>query len=121
MKIIYDESSGFWTGKPYLVINDDGDPTLASFANEGDAKSFVRDEIEEITGNVTSTEKNAMEIPTVEKIETEGQARQTAIDWQHWQSEQSLSWGDMAKWGEFFSAIGVKFGLTEEFKENGIC
>jgi len=51
---------------------------------------------------------------------TEEEARQYAIDWQNWASEQSLSYGELAEWGEIFEKIGEKFNLTEEFKENGI-
>ena len=61
-----------------------------------------------------------MDIKTVESIKTEVEARQYAIDWQSWQSEQSLSYGEMAKWAGFFTTLAEKFNLTQEFKENGI-
>jgi len=53
-------------------------------------------------------------------IKTKGEARQTAIDWQHWQSNKSLSYGEMNIWSEFFRKLGKKFHLIREFKENGI-
>lgn len=62
-----------------------------------------------------------MQIPSAETITTEEQARQLAIDWQQWASEQSLSWGESSLWSDFFSVLVAKFpGLEEEFKENGI-
>jgi len=54
------------------------------------------------------------------KIETQDQAREFAIDWQTWQAEQSMSYGELAEWGAFFEELAERFDLTEEFKENGI-
>lgn len=53
-------------------------------------------------------------------IETADQARQVAIDWQHWQGEQSLSYGELADWQGYFEELADQFDLTDEFKENGI-
>jgi len=53
-------------------------------------------------------------------IETADEARDQAIAWQHWASEQNLSYGELAVWGRHFEELGEMFGLTEEFKENGI-
>jgi len=55
------------------------------------------------------------------EIKTEEEARQYAIDWQNWASEQSLFYSELAEWGEVFTGLGKKFDLTEEFIENGIC
>lgn len=54
------------------------------------------------------------------EIKTEAEARQMAIDWQNWQSQESLSYGELSEWQEYFEGLGKKFNLTEEFKENGI-
>jgi hypothetical protein len=62
-----------------------------------------------------------MIIPPIESVETKEQAHDLAVEWQHWQSEQSMSWGESADWSAFFEQLGEKFDLTEEFKENGIC
>ena len=51
---------------------------------------------------------------------TKEEARQYAIEWQQWASEQDLSYGELAEWGAEFERIGREFDLTEEFKENGI-
>lgn len=63
-----------------------------------------------------------MIIPDVSTITTEGQARDLAIEWQDWQSEQSLFMSEVADWAGFFTELADKFGndLREEFEENGI-
>lgn len=49
------------------------------------------------------------------------EARDVAIDWQHWMNDESLSWGEMAAWGAYFEALADRFPeLADEFKENGI-
>jgi len=57
---------------------------------------------------------------TKDKINTEDQARQKAIDWQQWQTDQSLSYQEVADWQDYFYVLAEKFDLTDEFKENGI-
>ncbi len=52
--------------------------------------------------------------------QTAEEARQYAIDWQKWASEQNLSYAELGYWQGVFLALGEKFDLTEEFKENGI-
>lgn len=54
------------------------------------------------------------------KVTTEAEARQTAIDWQNWQAEESLSIGELSEWEVYFEELAEKFNLTDEFKENGI-
>ena len=41
-------------------------------------------------------------------------------DWQNWASEQSLSYGELAKFQGYFETLAKKFDLTDEFIENGI-
>lgn len=53
-------------------------------------------------------------------IKTKDEARQSAIKWQSWQSNKSLSYGEMSEYAENFRVLGKKFGLLREFKENGI-
>lgn len=48
------------------------------------------------------------------------EARDHAIEWQHWAGEQNLSYGELLEWQKHFEKIGKKFHLIEEFKENGI-
>lgn len=43
-----------------------------------------------------------------------------AIEWQNWQSEQSLSYGELAEYSHHFERTGRKYGLLDEFRENGI-
>lgn len=54
------------------------------------------------------------------KVTTAEEARQQAIDWQNWQSEQSLSYSELSDWQAHFETLAKKFKLTNEFKENGI-
>jgi len=51
---------------------------------------------------------------------TQAEARQYAIDWQQWASEQNLSLGELIEWQSVFSTIAQKFDLQDEFIENGI-
>jgi hypothetical protein len=53
-------------------------------------------------------------------IKTAEEARQYAIEWQAWASEQSLSYSELAIWGEIFIELADRYNLTEEFRENGI-
>lgn len=47
-------------------------------------------------------------------------ARARAIDWQIEFSEIDHYMSEYAYWGEFFTKLGKRYGLTKEFKENGI-
>lgn len=63
-------------------------------------------------------------------ITTKEQARNYAIKWQQWASEQNpidaiadnckLYQSDLVEWGAYFTELAERFDLTEEFKENGI-
>ena len=61
-----------------------------------------------------------MKIREITAIKTKEEARQFAIDYQSWQSTQSLSYGELADWTELLTILAEKFDLTEEFKENCI-
>jgi hypothetical protein len=54
------------------------------------------------------------------KLKTKEIARSFAIRWQEWQSKQSLSYGELIEWQEYFSRVAKRFSLTREFQENGI-
>lgn len=53
-------------------------------------------------------------------IKTEDEARQIAIDWQNKQSNRSISYMELYHCQKYFEALAEKFGLQEEFEENGI-
>ena len=53
-------------------------------------------------------------------IKTKEEARQYAIDWQVWQSERSMSYGQIAEWTYYFLKLAKRFNLTSEFLQNGI-
>lgn len=61
-----------------------------------------------------------MKIKAVTAIKSKDEARQEAIDWQDLASEQSLSYSELAEWQGYFMTLGKKYGLSREFKENGI-
>lgn len=47
-------------------------------------------------------------------------ARVAAIDWQNNFDENSYSYGDLADIQEQFVKLGRRYGLVQEFRENGI-
>jgi hypothetical protein len=53
-------------------------------------------------------------------IETKEEARQFAVDYQNWASEENMYYSDLLVWSDYFEELGRKFGLLREFKENGI-
>ena len=54
------------------------------------------------------------------EIKTKEEARQKAIDFQTWASNQSLTYKDISDWQSYFLSLASRFNLTKEFKENGI-
>ena len=48
------------------------------------------------------------------------QARQAAIEWQLDFENHNYSYEELAEWTSFFYLLGSKYGLLEEFRENGI-
>lgn len=61
-----------------------------------------------------------MKIPAIDMIQSKEEARDFVIEWQIWQSEHPMYMSELIDWTEYFEALGRKFNLTEEFKENGI-
>ena len=61
-----------------------------------------------------------MELKAITAIKTADEARQIAIDWQTYASEQNYSYGEVNTYQNYFKMLAKKFNLTEEFKENGI-
>jgi hypothetical protein len=57
---------------------------------------------------------------TPQELKTKERARQYAMDYQKWVSEQNLSYGELSQYQGMLETIGKKFDLIEEFKENGI-
>ena len=54
-------------------------------------------------------------------VKTAEDARELAIQWQCWMSEQDISMSEFAEWGSYFEDIAERFPeLREEFKENAI-
>jgi hypothetical protein len=59
-----------------------------------------------------------MKIP--DEVTSREEARDLAIEWQHWQAEQSMSYGELFLWQEYFLKLAEQFDLADEFRENGI-
>lgn len=47
-------------------------------------------------------------------------ARNIAIDWQQINSEQNMSYAELAAAGNYFKKLGKRFGLLREFRKNAI-
>ena len=47
-------------------------------------------------------------------------ARQEAIDWQAGFQDNNYSYGELAEWQDYFTKKARRYGLVQEFKENGI-
>ena len=57
----------------------------------------------------------------VKKVQSQGEARQIAIDWQAAQADQTISYGELAEAQDYFTKLAEKFDLVAEFRENGIA
>lgn len=53
-------------------------------------------------------------------IKTQEQARDYGVFYQHWASDKDLSYGELIHFQDKLSTLAKKFGLINEFKENGI-
>jgi len=80
-------------------------------ARESEKYEYLAQFIEEHSDNGTFEKR---------EVTTQDEARQYAIEWQHWAGEQSLSYGELAEWGAIFEELAERFDLVEEFKENCI-
>ena len=47
-------------------------------------------------------------------------AREEAIEWQRDFENHNYYWSELADWSEHFTKLAKRYGLTKEFKENGI-
>lgn len=47
-------------------------------------------------------------------------ARQEAINWQNNFDKHNYSWSELANWNGYFTYKAHKYGLVQEFRENGI-
>ena len=52
--------------------------------------------------------------------ELKERARQKAIEWQEWECNNPVSWGGVAIATNYLERLGKRYGLTREFRENGI-
>lgn len=54
------------------------------------------------------------------KVKTKEQAISKAIEFQSWQSNQSLSYADVINWASYFDNLAREFDIEDEFLENGL-
>lgn len=47
-------------------------------------------------------------------------ARTMAIMWQQDCENHNYSWGELAFWQDYFTRLAIRYGLVQEFRENGI-
>ena len=47
-------------------------------------------------------------------------ARNKAIEWQRDFENHNYSYGELSYYGSYFEKIAKRYGLVEEFRENGI-
>lgn len=47
-------------------------------------------------------------------------ARNKAIEWQYNFDSHNYSWGELMDFQAYFEGLAKRYGLTEEFRENGI-
>lgn len=57
---------------------------------------------------------------TLKDLKNKEQARQYAVDWQLNFQNKEYSYADLIDWQNTFVYLGKKYGLTEEYQENGI-
>jgi len=53
-------------------------------------------------------------------INSADELRNLVLDWREWVDEQALSWEELVDWLVLWEWAAGEFGLTEEFRENGI-
>jgi hypothetical protein len=73
---------------------------------------------DEIVGVVSSTSLWAKPLSKYELGKM--RATQIAVDYQITSSKSDMSYGELAKWSEYFTKLGKRYGLLKEFRENGI-
>ena len=101
--------------------SNDAEDEIADKMNKVGFSCFISATNEVIGEDDEGVEITNMTKKPIETIETADEAQSIAIEWQKWQSDQSLSYGEMAEWQAYFESLSNKFDLSEEFKENGIC
>ena len=59
--------------------------------------------------------------PIVNKYQrAKEKARDKAIEWQMNFDKHNYSYEELSNFGSYFEGLGKRYGLTKEFKENGI-
>lgn len=99
--------------------------TVWTYKKEGDTmndNTFTAEMINELTPvNRLKFYVKAHELLDEEGKLTAGQLIDFAKEYQFKSSELSLSYEELAFFGDFFEKYGTKYGVIDEFHENGIC
>jgi hypothetical protein len=60
-----------------------------------------------------------IKLPKIDKVTSAEQARDLAIEYSNWVGDQSLSYGELIYYTNYFEALAEKYPtLVDEFKEN---
>ena len=87
---------------------------------------MTSDEVMKMREKLTPLNKLKFDIYFLELLDEEGKLTseelvEFAKAYQIRTSELSMSYEDLAIFGSFFEKYGEKFGVLDEFHENGIC
>ena len=102
--------------------------TAWTYKKEGDIMLNCNniEELKEIYEQLTPLNKLKADKKLIELLDEEGkltagQLIDFAKEYQFKSSELSLSYEELAFFGDFFENYGTKYGVIDEFHENGIC
>jgi hypothetical protein len=99
---------------------------------QGDLKGLTQAEAEAKAAELNAQTAAELRVWTASKgaqatfsvpdvVNSAAEATDLAIAWQHWMSEQNLSYGEMAEWSSYFEGLAQQFPeVAEEFAENAI-
>lgn len=60
-------------------------------------------------------------MPAIRTYQSAAEARDAAIDFSHWESDQDFSYGELYEWQCHWEGVLKQFPeLADEFRENGI-
>lgn len=103
----------------HAEINFEGEVSV-SFTGFGLDQVYATIGLDELEYHLDNDDEFNFALKPVDKVADADEAQQIAIDWQNWQSEQSLSTGELAEFSDYFGKLAKRFNLTDEFNENGI-
>ena len=118
-------------GVVYDYLNDTVE-SLIEYLREAERDDFdkLAEKWEHVMGCVPNVKKWTRkkladtEILSVRKLsayeKAKEKARYLAEEYQHESAKWHMTYGDLCEWGDYFRNLGKRYGLSEEFRENGI-